>query len=477
MKTTATKRTRNTLLALLLAACLLFSCGFTALADEPTTGAGTLSLDLSGMLFNINGTVSTSIYLPGEETPFAWVVSADTEYFTGDIYLLTDGAGLVLYSEELLGTAYGINLASFEEDFAASIFNPDSGTAYALQPEVYENILQQLNNTSMGVSLGSDAADTEELVEQFTPVIESFSEKVLPVLLENLQQSTAREKLDINGNNVQALAITYSLEGEGLYNTLKALVDWLNEDEALKEAIEELADKANIENDESGASPIESFNSYAAGLADSINNNAESFQTAAATAKLCLDSTSGAFVKGEFVLSDSATNDSTGLSVTAGTTDEGSMDYLAIELIGGETAGLYYSVVENSADLLVSDIELVSGESTYTLSFQLIKSTGEFSITLDIPDVTNYALTGTYKNDENGLVIAIDKLVVAGILPVSFGLTFSTDPAATALVMPASEEFLFFNEEQMNDALNLAMYNIQNSGIIDLLEALGIQLT
>ncbi|MBE6673137.1 MAG: hypothetical protein E7599_06425, partial [Ruminococcaceae bacterium] len=111
---------------------------------------------------------------------------------------------LVVNAPSILGGAYGINLGSFDKDFANSIFNPESNSDFAIDEETMAQIEEVI--TSLKQVMSGEA--TESIPGLDTEAMAATITKVAETLMAEIEKIYPTETTEKDGYTTQTITIT-----------------------------------------------------------------------------------------------------------------------------------------------------------------------------------------------------------------------------------------------------------------------------
>ena len=151
----------------------------------------------------------------------------DKMSLTGSVY--ADNEKVYVKNDEILGGAYGVEKGTLAEGFKKSVFAPDSGSAMALDEELYETILKALEITEgdLPEKVMNDAAD----------LADGYLTTVRKLIFKHAEYSNVTEEVKIGGEKVSARVISVIITPETIVNFLEDFYDYLKEDDDLRDFV------------------------------------------------------------------------------------------------------------------------------------------------------------------------------------------------------------------------------------------------
>ena len=148
----------------------------------------------------------------------------------GEVYISDEE--IYIYETKLLKGHYGVNFDQFADDLANSILAPSSGSAYALDEELYDNITTTLKNSEENKDLAKDA---KKLVEKVTNDIKK-------IIISNAEIDSQFTKERINGNKEKVRVITVTVDDAAMQNIVLDIYDYLCDSDDIVDFIDKYED-------------------------------------------------------------------------------------------------------------------------------------------------------------------------------------------------------------------------------------------
>lgn len=231
------KRELSRLLALAMSFAMLLALAAPASAESDALSAE-LVLESEGL--EISGKVACS---PTEQVLLAaaQLLLGGENY--GDISLTASEQALTVESK-FLDKIYGVALPTLAENLEKSIFAPNSGSAYALDEETYNEILAYLSGEMLAETMTASQTlgfNAEELTAAMEPLVALFTQLVEQAQ-EYLIYQTRKTDVTINGTDYAVTQVSVTADVESLTNVCNALMDGFESDTAVQSSVATLID-------------------------------------------------------------------------------------------------------------------------------------------------------------------------------------------------------------------------------------------
>lgn len=413
------KRFAGAALALLLV-CTLVMPGLTAGAEAPSAYSAQLNMQVDGQ------DLSVKLWADLENQVFAAQGEADVEGETlAQLGLFISQTAFALQDSMLLGGTYGVDLTGLAENLPGSVFAPGSGSVLALPQPLYDALLTNEEDPSVGIIGGADGPTSLFVAGSLTTAImKSVNTKVAP------------GELVLDSGTIKTTETTITLDAKGMAKLAAALLNDLQENQDAMDALAKLLGVDSITPED-----LADGDKLQSELEDALTQAGASF-----TASTALDKQTKALV-----------------SCSATWTYEGeTLDVQAVPAAGrctlvrsgadgsSSTTGLEVEEDTDQAYALRFYVDQ-DGQLTSQLLFRWDKEAGTYVLTTQNGDQTD-ELTGTIQTGENSLVITAD--TANGQALEGCSLTLRRDDPAQ---MPQFQDILSMSEDSILQVLHTAM--------------------
>lgn len=446
------------LLALVMTLTMLLALTVPASAASDALSAE-LVLESEGL--EISGKVA---YSPTEQVLLAAAQLLLGGEDNGSLSLTASEQALTVESN-FLDKAYGLALPTLAENLEKSIFAPNSGSAYALDEETYNEILAYLSGEMLaeaaalsgGLNEGIDELSTamEPLVALFTQLVEQAQEYLV--------YQTRKTNVTINGTDYAVSQISVSADVESLTKVCNALLDGFESDTAVQSSVATLIDQfAELEEGVSGQDYVNTILESMPELRTEVAELVEESEFALTVNACVLDDEASTPVK--FGLDVSADGDTVSLAFLMSP----EMDYFRLEATDGySTEALEFTIAFADATIFQLDVlEDEEVEMRYQLSFD--DSAFAFAITENYEyydsetdswysEPYSTTLAGTYAIGEDFFTLTISE-IDGEDLGGTLSLNLRSNDSFT---VPTFTELTGLSEESFTEVVQALMTGVE----------------
>ena len=402
-----------------------------------------------------DGTYSAEIVLSMEGTDISGKLALDTNQLLLGVLAamaskgetLMDGAAYLsaqalAVDSMLLGGAFGIDLTTIAQNLPSSIFAPNSGSAFALDEDTYQQVMDVLTGKAIEQVQAPAAMDTSAVEEAAAVLMEAYSgipEQVMALM--TIESSNA--SVIINSKPVQVQQIRCTADGDTSVSIVQMLlqpaIDSTQVQDALATLIDAFAASSQQDLGATGADIVQALvQEFPAELEQARQKLVESGFSA--TSYACITADTQMPVK--FALEVTSEGSTMALNLLASDT----LDYFAFQLVknGQVTAALEFHVQENSENALVLRFSVQEdGTETAALGFEQNKAGHAFLLSATA-DGETHSLSGFYTISEGLFSLTVDKLDGQ-----DFGGTITLNLRSNdTIALPAFTEVSTMSEEE-----------------------------
>lgn len=427
---------------------LVFSLlAFPARATSAPSGALSAELVVSSEGMDISGKLALDI----NQQLLAAVAGVGTNGITlADLGAYLSGQAAAA-GGSMIGGTYGVDFATLVRNLPKSIFAPDSGSAYALDEETYDQILALMNRgLGPAARFGSFGADvsSDELAQDFAVLQETYS-GIGEVLVSCLNLDMISTSLVINNKPIQVMQGSVTIDGESLAAIVNALITPLQGNTEAQEALATIIDGINAASDEelgfTGEEAVEMIVSQLPGM---LPEMAQELDDAGFSACLILCFSNDTPFPVKFGMELQADGETVELNLLI--SEE--MDFYRFELKedGAVTTYMQLDITENTADTLAFKFTVQNEyEEPVSLDFNLNKAGKAFLTTVTADGETN-SLSGYYSSSDTLFSITVDKANGQN-LGGTMTLNLRSDDSIS---MPTFSEITTMTEEEFTALVN-----------------------
>lgn len=433
-------------LALALVLSLAAAPAVTASAD-----AGTYSAEV---VFSANGVdISGKLALDTNQVLLGVLAAMTSEGQT-----LLDAAGYLgpqalAVDSMLLGGAFGIDLATIAQNLPGSIFDPASGSAYALEQDVFDQIMGLLNGEfSHNLQNNQDVTvDSDALMEAINVLAEAYSDIPQEIIgMMTIESSNA--SVVINGKPIQAEQIRCTADAETSVAITNKLLQPLMDSTQVQDALATLIDEiAAASQQDLGATGEEIVQALVEDVPSQIEEAKQELLSAgfSVSSVVCLTPDTQMPVK--FAMEIQA--DGENIAINLLMSEE--MDFFRFELVedGQVSSALQFEIQENSDSAFVCEFAVIEGDTEdASLRFELNKAGKAFLVSITA-DGETHSISGFYTLSDTLFSLTVDKLDGQ-----EFGGTITLNLRSDdAIALPSFTEVTKMSEEEFTVLVQTAM--------------------
>lgn len=372
-------------------------------------GTFTIDFEVEGMKF------SGEMYADENQGAMSQSYTASSGGQSVQLYIYGDKDGMKFGTVGQSGShIYDMKFSDLKEKMAASVFNPDSGSAYALDSETYAMYMEYAEEIASAVGQSTEVSDKQQ------SVVEDYFKDRGPTVEEKVDT-------DIGGESVKANIITYTLN---------------------KDDLNELTDRLT-ENYE-GADPSEEA------ALDYIKKSLENLESCDMTITFFVNSKTHVLMKSEIGVATTP-NGGTASEMFAEIFLGADPANAAEQSLRFGTAGeeenyclISSSRTENGSSLTVT--EKSGGETEQLFSMSTVIDGDSYTVSADIGSDYSAGISGTLTYDDSSVTATVDS--------ISLG-NFSYAPSAEIgirkggelLKLDADKEFLTLTEDELTELM------------------------
>lgn len=370
-----------------------------------------------------------------------------------DLLLVLDRNHIAASSNTLFSkNNYGIDLTNLSENFKNSIFDPDSGSSYAIDGRVFDSLSGMLSAPAFSFRLDSeDQRALNDLEEEFLNIIEKHA-----VISENT------EKISIAGEDIKADVVSAKAEAETFKTILSETIDYIENEESLKALYEKVMDCYNSSHYYDIPNP-DSWDSALKKARDDIETMETDFSIELR-----------GYLKNSYLLRCEIIyetgSDKVSCDFTIGPDPQAPEEISFSAYLNGENllfAG--YSVDENSEDAFSSHfaVSLPSTENDngsfsssfgsmlpLKIGFDLNRKNGDFSV-MARGESYDTVLNGNLFKDDDHIVISLDSFVNDGETTNLRGISLTFDFDAQMPEINDYKDILKMSEDEFEELISL----------------------
>lgn len=391
------------------------------LSKASENGTFTIDFEVEGIKF------SGELYADEKQDAMSQSYTIANNGQSAKIYIYGDKDGMKFGTIGQSGShIYDMKFSNIKEKLAASIFNPDSDSYYAMDSETYSQFMEYAEE--IAAAIGQEAKDSDK----YENTVENYFK-------DNGRTVAEKVDTDIGGERVNANIITYVLTKEEL--------------KELTEQIMENYDGKDIDKEDAMNEIMESFDKLddcCVNITFYVNSKTHVLMRAEVNADITASGESTVEMYADILLGADPAN-AKEQSIRFGVSNDEEEAYYLISS----------SREENGSSLTIT--ETSGGETEQLVKLSTTLDGDSYTVSADISDYS-LGINGTLTYDDSSVNVTVDS--------VSFG-SFSYAPSAEVSVrkggeilkLDAEKEFLDITEDELTELIE----NIQSdiSGIFE----------
>ena len=337
---------------------------------------------------------------------------------------------------------YSFDMNNLADKLAGSIFDPDSGSSYAMSEEDYKMFLEYAAELDSAIT-GKNEKNSDDTYSKYDEMIKTF-------LDENLSETSEKNDVTINGEAVLANIVRYDFSKEALKDMTEKLIDEVMEDEAALDAAG--YSKENIEEAETEImSVLDELDDFNIKLAYYVNSNTNQLMETDMTVSAVNEEASGELYFSIVYGADPAHSEKQSIVLKI------KQDYPGSDYYSDSETEISADIIrsENRTETVINFTE--DGEANEVVTIVSEKNGETYTVTAQIPDLEATAgMTGTIVKDKDSFEMTIDRLFLnygsteMAYLPKA---VISVKKGGEMLDLDAEKEFLDITEEELDDLL------------------------
>lgn len=412
------------------------------------------------------GTYSAEVVLSMNGTDISGKIALDTNQvllgvlaaMTSEGQTLLDAAGYLgpqalAVDSMLLGGAFGIDLATIAQNLPGSIFDPASGSAYALEQDVFDQIMGLLNGEfSQNLQNNQDVTvDSDALMEAINVLVEAYSDIPQEIMgMMTIESSNA--SVVVNGKPVQVEQVRCTADAETSVAITNKLLQPLMDSTQVQDALATLIDEiAAASQQDLGATGEEIVQALVEDVPSQIEEAKQELVSAGFSVSSVVCLTPDTQVPVKFAMEIQA--DGENIAINLLMSEE--MDFFRFELVedGQVSSALQFVIQENSDSAFVCEFAVIEGDTEdASLRFELNKAGKAFLLSITVDGETN-SMSGFYTLSDTLFSVTVDKLDGQ-----EFGGTITLNLRSDdAIALPSFTEVTKMSEEEFTTLVQTAM--------------------
>lgn len=178
--------------------------------------------------------VGGKVYFSNEALMISNVeVKSGENEILGELYVSKDE--VYVSEDNILDGAYGFKFENLKEDLEESILAPDSDSYYALDEEIFDQIISTLDLYE----------EQEAMSKDFAKVVEKVYNKVSKIVLNNAEITKESDEIRINGKKEKVRVIEIAIDDEAMQTILEEVYDYLCDTKDITRFLEKYEETLN----------------------------------------------------------------------------------------------------------------------------------------------------------------------------------------------------------------------------------------
>ncbi len=412
-----------------LSAMFISDADFGILEDDLTNSKITIAV--GDYLENV-------LYLNAEDFQLADELSVNIDGVSLNAAIYADEHDLALTLPGMVDGAYGVSFDTLATDLPGSAIWQLMGTDYEEVMGEVNSVLGQITD-----SLDTALSSTEEL------------EDLLEDILDNVDKKTTEGTVTIDGEDVDAIIVTYALDADGIQEIVDIVIDYVEDTYMGSYAdIQGMEDYEEVMTEEfdSIRSEVDAFFAEAdidAELVTNINAETGYIMTVEGEVAFAFEGEEGTLNLDIDLGKDASASDAYSMKLYA-TTGDATMDILGLELaraVSGSKTTYTLTCDSTDGELLTASLSYDSSNYAYAIEAEMDSETigvnGIFKLTDDVLEFTVDSVEAAGETTEIDLVIKVEAAKASDIpdVPKYTNILQMSEDELTELLMELSTAF------------------------------------
>lgn len=364
------------------------------------------------------------------------------------------GAQALAVDSDLIGGAYGIDLTTIAQNLPKSIFAPNSGSSYALEQEVYDQIMSLLNGETVQSAPVPDV-NTDAMTSDLTQLLEVYS-GVAEEILSYPVMGASSASVVINGTPIQVDQVECTMDADACISVVNALIAPLQNNPQAQTALADLIDQAAAASQRQlGASGAEIVEAILTELPQELEDARDELtqQGFSVSAIIGVASESQMPVKLALEFSSNSETNAINLLMSEG------LDFFRMEATenGSVTGAFEFAVKENSDSALICSFAVQADGEEAGMTFELNKQGKAFLLTITAQG-ESHSVSGFYSVSDSLFSATVDQ-----IDGESFGGTITLNlRSQDTIALPSFTEVTTLSESAFTELVQTISQNAES---------------
>ena len=356
---------------------------------------------------------------------------------------------------------YSFDMNTLEEKLKTSIFNPDSGSEYAMDESDYEMFLEYAAELNSAITGTKDKNSRDDISSKYDEMIKTFLE-------ENVSETSEKVEVTINGETVSANIVKYDFSKAALRDMTEKFISEVMEDEAILEQAGDSKEDMEKAKSEilSGLDELDDFNIQ---LVYYVNSASNQLMEIDANIKWAEKPVTESYADDDYGYYGASWNDNAAydisVSVVYGADPANSekqkiqidysVDYYENDYLDDSSGSILAEITKSETKTETVITMTSDGETMELLTLTAEKNGDNYTVSADIPELGATAgMTGTIVTEKDSFTMTIDRLFLnyGGSTEMSYlpKAVISVKKGGELLNLDAEKEFLDITEEEFD---------------------------
>ena len=340
---------------------------------------------------------SDAIMLHNFNSEIDGIKIAGSAYVSNDVFYVEE--------EHILEGAYGAKFSTLADELKDSIFAPDSGSDYEMDEEVFDLIIDALENTS----------DSENFKNDAEKLLKKVGKDIVNIVLDNAEIEAKNTTVRLNGDKTKVRQIIITIDEDAMQDIVVAVYDYFCESQDIVNFINEYEDTiifmlGDAYDDDEYDSLEEAYEELLEDMEDDIDDMCDSIDEdfEDITVKIATPSFSAKLLKLEI-----ESDDETVFVLDCG--KEGIKETDTINISIADELDISYEVKKSGAKSFEAEFSVEDGYNELNIHLNINKEKGNY--TLKYEDAAKdgdysdkYTIKGSYAKKDDSFKLSIDTI-------------------------------------------------------------------
>ncbi|MBQ8447867.1 MAG: hypothetical protein IJX27_02920 [Clostridia bacterium] len=361
--------------------------------------------------------------------------SADIEgvKIAGDVYISNDL--VYVNEEEFLGGAYGFTLEDAIDDIEDSILNPDSGSKYAIDREMYDAMIALLEEIQ--------EVDNEEFKKDVEKIGKKYMDKLWKAVCKHAEFESETDKVKLNGDKTSVRVVTITIDNDAVAGIVETMYEFLEDDDSIEKFLEKYEDYFDVAFDYfvaiglpvSEGDILDMYEDAIDEIGDNIDDIVESIEDGSefeVVVSMATPKLSSKLLKLE-VEAEFSGYDQKIVTIDFGPKGLKKTNMVTVEVAGMEVV---YEIETNDSKKYEACLEVMDEE---VLTIAIDKSKDKFNVRVNLDETSYIEANGSFVEKGSTVTIGLDEIK-------SCYESFALNPDTGAYDIPTTDETVTYTD-------------------------------